>query len=327
MGLTASGLGRRALHRRRRPAPQDNNRAVGDRPHVRQQARPRSAAAGQERPDGPTTEQVLRIEQLEAQIRQLTGTSSSCSIAISSSRTGSRRGRHAGGPRRRRPGRGRAAAPLRRRRAAAAAGRALAGAGRAVAAGLAAAGTAAAPTCSTRRRTRTRPARRARSAACQQRAAARSSRAEPPVGAPGGRGAGAPLDLSTLSSGPGAEPGDAARRAGLLPAPPSRNPSATGAVASVAPPSETPKDEYDLAYGYVLRKDYALAEEAFQEFLKKYPTDRRARRRAVLAGREPVPAPELSTPRRRPSSTCRPRFAATPRRRRRCCGSASRSPR
>ncbi len=60
------------------------------------------------------------------------------------------------------------------------------------------------------------------------------------------------------------------------PAPPSRNPSATGAVASVAPPSDTPKDNYDLAYGYLLRKDYPSAEDAFQGFLKKYPTDRRA---------------------------------------------------
>ena len=61
-----------------------------------------------------------------------------------------------------------------------------------------------------------------------------------------------------------------------MPAPPSRNLSATGAVAAVAPPSDTPKDTYDLAYGYVLRKDYALAEDTFQAFLKKYPTDRRA---------------------------------------------------
>ena len=76
-------------------------------------------------------------------------------------------------------------------------------------------------------------------------------------------------------NGPG-EPTPAVTPDGRLPAPPSRNPSATGAVASVAPPSETPKDTYDLAYGYVLHKDYALAEDAFQAFLKKYPTDRRA---------------------------------------------------
>lgn len=102
--------------------------------------------------------------------------------------------------------------------------------------------------------------------------------AEPPIGSPGGRGAGAPLDLSSLATGvvPSqiAQPGQPSS-AGPLPAPPSRNLSATGAVASIAPPSDSPKDSYDLAYGYVLRKDYALAEDGFQAFLKKFPNDRR----------------------------------------------------
>src|SRR5258708_30745249 len=44
----------------------------------------------------------------------------------------------------------------------------------------------------------------------------------------------------------------------------------------VLAPSDTPKDEYDLAYGYVLRQDYALAEESLRAFLKKHPTDRLA---------------------------------------------------
>ncbi len=78
-----------------------------------------------------------------------------------------------------------------------------------------------------------------------------------------------------MSTGPGAQSG-ASPESGQLPAPPPRNFSATGAVASVAPPSDSPKDIYDLGYGYVLRKDYALAEDTFQAFLKKYPTDRRA---------------------------------------------------
>ena len=104
--------------------------------------------------------------------------------------------------------------------------------------------------------------------------------AEPPVGVPGGRTAGAPLDLSTLataasSAGAPAEPGPLPA-SGALPAPPSRNLSATGAVASVAPPAEQPKEYYDLGYGYLLRKDYALAEETFQAFLTKFPKDRRA---------------------------------------------------
>ncbi|MBM3529137.1 MAG: tol-pal system protein YbgF, partial [Alphaproteobacteria bacterium] len=104
--------------------------------------------------------------------------------------------------------------------------------------------------------------------------------ADPPVGAPGGRGAGQPLDLSTLATGqpqqaPGAQSQQTAA-AGTLPPPPSRNLSATGAVPAVAPPSDTPKDHYDLAYGYVLRKDYALAEQSFEGFLAKFPSDRRA---------------------------------------------------
>ncbi len=38
----------------------------------------------------------------------------------------------------------------------------------------------------------------------------------------------------------------------------------------------TPKDEYDLGYGYVLHKDYGLAEQTFRAFLQKYPSDRLA---------------------------------------------------
>jgi tol-pal system protein YbgF len=95
----------------------------------------------------------------------------------------------------------------------------------------------------------------------------------PPIGASGGRSPGAPLDLSTLP--PGANP--PSETTGMLPPPPPRNPSATGGqLAAVAPPTPAPKDEYDLAYGYVLRKDYALAEETFRGFLRKYPSDRLA---------------------------------------------------
>jgi len=32
------------------------------------------------------------------------------------------------------------------------------------------------------------------------------------------------------------------------------------------PPSDNPRDHYDFAYGYVLRKDYALAEDGFRIF-------------------------------------------------------------
>ena len=92
-----------------------------------------------------------------------------------------------------------------------------------------------------------------------------------PVGAPGGRAAGEPLDLSTLSGRAAADPA-LAPDAGA----PLRNPAAGGAQVAALPPSDSPKDNYDLAYGYVLHKDYALAEDAFRTFLRKYPSDRQA---------------------------------------------------
>jgi tol-pal system protein YbgF len=43
---------------------------------------------------------------------------------------------------------------------------------------------------------------------------------------------------------------------------------------AVLPPSNSPKDAYDLAYGYVLRRDYALAEQSFRAFLDQHKGDR-----------------------------------------------------
>jgi tol-pal system protein YbgF len=42
------------------------------------------------------------------------------------------------------------------------------------------------------------------------------------------------------------------------------------------PPSNSPKDQYDLAYGYFLHKDYGLAATTFNGFLHQYPSDRLA---------------------------------------------------
>jgi tol-pal system protein YbgF len=98
---------------------------------------------------------------------------------------------------------------------------------------------------------------------------AQSTDPEEPVGAPGGRSAGAPLDLSTLTGLAGnAEPPQA-------PAAP-RNSGGTSGGTQVAtlPPTDSPKDTYDLAYGYILRRDYALADEAFRVFLRRFPNDR-----------------------------------------------------
>ena len=95
----------------------------------------------------------------------------------------------------------------------------------------------------------------------------------PPVATTAGpRGLGAPLDLSSPSASP---PASAVPPAGGD-LPPPNNPSATGAMQAALPPGNTPKDEYDLAYGYVLHKDFALAQQTFRDFLHKYPSDRLA---------------------------------------------------
>ena len=101
-----------------------------------------------------------------------------------------------------------------------------------------------------------------------------------PVGAPGGRAAGAPLDLATVAGNndapPSPPPGAVASAGGApvsaTPPPQVRNVPVGQQVATL-PPSASPKDEYDMAYGYVLHKDYSLAEQSFRDFLKKYPNE------------------------------------------------------
>jgi tol-pal system protein YbgF len=86
---------------------------------------------------------------------------------------------------------------------------------------------------------------------------------EQPIGAAGGREAGAPLNLANTGGAPN----------GTLPPPPPRNPNGTGAALTTLPPSATPRDEFDLGVGYIERKDYALAEETMRNFTRKYPAD------------------------------------------------------
>jgi tol-pal system protein YbgF len=84
--------------------------------------------------------------------------------------------------------------------------------------------------------------------------------AEAPVGAPGGRGPGEPLDLANT--------GAAGNPAAAVPPP-----RGGGATLATLPPAATPKDEFDLGIGYMQRKDYALAEQTMRDFAQKYPSD------------------------------------------------------
>ena len=112
-----------------------------------------------------------------------------------------------------------------------------------------------------------------------------NSNNEPPIGAPGGRDAGAPLDLSTLAGNPPVQqtapmadparaqiPQPVSQPAAQLPPPRATSPAPV--QLATLPPTASAQDEYDMAYGYVLHKDYALAEQAFRDFTKKYPNDR-----------------------------------------------------
>jgi TolA-binding protein len=101
-----------------------------------------------------------------------------------------------------------------------------------------------------------------------------------PLVAPDGAGQ-PPIDLSTLAGGgageviPGAQP--------IAPGgPPPADPPAAGAEVAALPetppaaPSGTAREEYDLAYGYILTGDYAIAEESFGKWLERFPDDPQA---------------------------------------------------
>lgn len=74
-----------------------------------------------------------------------------------------------------------------------------------------------------------------------------------PLGAtaPSGPATGAPMDLGALSG-------------------------AVAAGGDTQPPSNSPKDLFDLAFGYMQRQDYVLSAQTFDQFLKLYPNDRAA---------------------------------------------------
>jgi len=77
---------------------------------------------------------------------------------------------------------------------------------------------------------------------------------------------GQPLDMGALANGTPNDPN--------LGPPPGASNRVPGQQQAVLPPSGSAKDEYDLAYGYILRRDYALADEAFRVFLQNHEGDR-----------------------------------------------------
>jgi len=93
------------------------------------------------------------------------------------------------------------------------------------------------------------------------------------VGAPGGRAAGEPLDLSRPggTNYPQGNYQQGNYQQGNPPSVASNNPNGPGLV--TAPPSNSPRDEFDLGLGYMQRKDYALAEQTMKNFAAKYPND------------------------------------------------------
>lgn len=77
-----------------------------------------------------------------------------------------------------------------------------------------------------------------------------------PAGAPGNAPAGAPAGV------PAGAPAGGAGFAGR-----------ETEVAAIAPAGGSPKQDYETAYGHLLRQDYGAAEAAFEDFLQRYPAD------------------------------------------------------
>jgi tol-pal system protein YbgF len=80
---------------------------------------------------------------------------------------------------------------------------------------------------------------------------------------------GAPQPLGSIPAGTVAAAGDGAAAAGSRAAAP-------GTLAALPPAAAGTREEYDAAYGHVLRKDYAQAEASFRNFLARHPADRLA---------------------------------------------------
>ena len=76
-----------------------------------------------------------------------------------------------------------------------------------------------------------------------------------------GRAPTQPMDIGPQGANPGSDPQFGAGGYGR------------GQQQAVLPPSNSPKDEYDLAYGYILRRDYTAADEALRIFMQNHAGD------------------------------------------------------
>jgi tol-pal system protein YbgF len=94
-----------------------------------------------------------------------------------------------------------------------------------------------------------------------------------PLIAPDGVPAG-PIDLSILAGGGAMAPYDPNAGYGAPGEPASPGQTQTAALPGAL--SGSPRDEYDLAYGYVLTGDYGLAEQSFKNWLAAFPDDPQA---------------------------------------------------
>ena len=103
-----------------------------------------------------------------------------------------------------------------------------------------------------------------------------SAAADDPRVAPDGSDVHSPVDLSEMAGGHAGDPA-AAGGGALAPAQPGATQTAAlpGAPARAAV-SGTARDEYDLAYSYILTGDYGLAEKSFQNWLAAFPDDPQA---------------------------------------------------
>ena len=156
----------------------------------------------------------------------------------------------------------------------------------------------AAPPAAPRRRVRSgaqsERARRAAAARHQHRRRPSRRRRLPEAPWPGTASAGRAarsLDLSAPPGGPA--PG------GDLPPPPPPNPNATGAMQATLPPSQLRRRTNTIsATAIVLHKDYALGERTVPRLPAQISERPAGAGSAILARREPVPAPAISRRRR-----------------------------